>query len=1025
MSTAAAPVSAEAGRIYHPLDRLRGTIRRFVVLDGLLAAGLFVLGWFWLGLASDFGLFKFTGFDWVQDAPRFLRAVALFGLGLVAAGMLVRRVLLRLNREFSYPALALVLEKRFPGVLGDKLITAVELSDVAAMEKYGYSGEMIRETIADARTAVGTVDVNSVFNWKRLRVKAITLVGVGLAGVGLSFAGTAAVTGNGSVSHFAWQFADVAEIWGERNLLLKNTPWPRRAHLEMIDFPENGDLRVGKDAPPPKVRLRPYQWVIADPTTWDGWRPLRGTDLDTLGIASAPADAAVDEMLAAADAADLGTRLDEVVARPSMSRTVRKVVIPTDVTLVYYGPKTSGTVSLTREPGGDFTGEVTGLKESVRFVVKGEDFATAPRKITLVPPPMLTKLTRTEYQPAYLYHPAPADGTFESLKGLRQVFADKDMSLTGDRSVITVPAGTEVEIAGTADKPLKRAFLTPKAGKVPGAVVGTEKPVEIPVTNDRFTIAFKGADAVTAPVAFDLTLVDPDDVTATRGILIQTTEDQGPQVELAVDVLRKQGNSYLCTPMAVVPFIAESVVRDDTGLSKVEFEFTATKVESAVVAGFQTQAVAGVWASVPLTPNLGSAIGPTVSAALATALAKGEKKTLGRLPVARFEDDYRALPKSTLQWLPARLTGKVDADRPDVVKQIKFPDATGDGFDLERALPGLRVTDSADVQPRYRVELNVVATDVNFENGPKKGQNVEPVRLLVISEQDLLAEISKDEEGLIGKLDEVLRRLRTAQSKLNETADRLVSPNPPTDILVGASVRAADILQDVAKTRDTTTGVLTDYRRLRREAETNRCNRSVVERWDNQVIGPFDAVLSGEFPAADAAMSNFQAPLSANRRPDDATTADARTAVAALIARMQAVRDSLGEALSITKLREDLRQILVKQQQVSAALNKLKVALIGRLFAPKINPIGPVTLAKGEKKTVKHAIDWNVFEDGQIKVRIETPDSGAVTAPADVTVTDDKNDFEYPLTAGDKPGEYTIRLVPSVGDPVTVKVTVK
>ena len=37
----------------------------------------------------------------------------------------------------------------------------------------------------------------------------------------------------------------------------------------------------------------------------------------------------------------------------------------------------------------------------------------------------------------------------------------------------------------------------------------------------------------------------------------------------------------------------------------------------------------------------------------------------------------------------------------------------------------------------------------------------------------------------------------------------------------------------------------------------------------------------------------------------------------------------------------------------------------------------------------------------------------------------DRNDFQYDLTAGDKPGDYVVRVIPSVGEPVEVRVSVK
>ena len=47
------------------------------------------------------------------------------------------------------------------------------------------------------------------------------------------------------------------------------------------------------------------------------------------------------------------------------------------------------------------------LKESFQFRVRGEDYETATRSITLVPPPMISSLLRDEFRPAYLYHRPP------------------------------------------------------------------------------------------------------------------------------------------------------------------------------------------------------------------------------------------------------------------------------------------------------------------------------------------------------------------------------------------------------------------------------------------------------------------------------------------------------------------------------------------------------------------------------------------------------------------------------------------
>src|SRR5947199_390790 len=113
------PPSAISPEITHPLDQLRGTIRRYVVVEGLLAA------------------------------------------------------------------------------------------------RYGYSAEMIVQTIAEARERVAKVPVNEVFNWRRLRTMASVLGGT-LAGA-LAVGYVAYVVGAGSLNpyKFGWRAAHVVGIFLE------------------------------------------------------------------------------------------------------------------------------------------------------------------------------------------------------------------------------------------------------------------------------------------------------------------------------------------------------------------------------------------------------------------------------------------------------------------------------------------------------------------------------------------------------------------------------------------------------------------------------------------------------------------------------------------------------------------------------------------------------------------------------------------------------------------------------------------
>ena len=168
-------------RIRSPLERLRRFIRTYVSLEGAAVVGLYLTLWFWIGLVLDYGVFRLFHFDWVQETAWGFRCGVLVVLlsGLLAAAALT--VLTRLFREFRDAALALVLERRYPQILGDRLITAVELADPRKAAEIGYSPAMVQETIHEAAQRVDQLQIKEVFDWERL-VRRGVLIGILLMG---------------------------------------------------------------------------------------------------------------------------------------------------------------------------------------------------------------------------------------------------------------------------------------------------------------------------------------------------------------------------------------------------------------------------------------------------------------------------------------------------------------------------------------------------------------------------------------------------------------------------------------------------------------------------------------------------------------------------------------------------------------------------------------------------------------------------------------------------------------------------
>jgi|SRR5579883_2084044 len=1130
----AAPFADRDPQVYHPLDRLRGVIRRYVVIEGILSAVLFVALWFTAGLILDYGLFKVTGWDWAQDGAWWVRALALAAALLLFIAILVFRIVRRLTTEFSYASLALVLERRYPKLLGDRLITAVEMADVEAMGKFGYSKDMLRATIAEARERVAKVPVHEVFNWRRLWLLGFLAIGLLITTVSVSYGAYAIAAPSASPYRFSWKFAHVTSIFFERNVALMNTPWPRRAHIELVDFPESGELTVGRDAPPPRITARAYRWVIADNTDRTGWRPLRWSDLTSEFVGrSVPAlpeillispsggkkDPSMDAVERVAYETDeevtpeiakarailkefMNNRvepdpdnpghtrtvttqdfeeLQEVIKallakadQPSMGRTLRRLDIPGEVTYKYSGKKTAGNGTLAPQQNNEFAGEMGGLKEDVEFVVRGADFLTLPKKIRLIPPPSLKRLGREQAEPAYLHHAPPLNEGYNALKGRLQKIAAKDLSIAGERTVFAVPAGTELTLNAevyTADDGtisdndrLVSAYAIPVTGRFPGTVYENGKPTQKPVPlaligdGEGFRVDFKNAPPdpkdlnkltdfrLVDNVEFKVVYTNKYNVSATRSFLVQVVQDQAPVVEVAVDVIRKVGNVYLVTPKARIPFNPDSFVKDDHGLSKVEYVFNYWAEDSDVVRSIRTKYALRSLLDIPLPGTTPTALFPRLHADNFRLLDKSDDRLTASVFVSDYVNQASLLRRDTREQFEALLASvKSEDTSAQTVTKIELKDPNRDYFDLkelhDRGIISL-MPKGDDVQTIYRMDLNVQATDnnVDAEGGPRVTRNSEPIRLRIVSEGDLLLEIGREEEQLAQRLEEALTKIAGAKKKYEfvRTTNGYKEEEPAQ--VDAVKVRAQDALGDVEKSRDIVQTVAREYRRLFRECEINRLNEAALKRY-REFTELLDGILSERpdipitFPKTQALLNAVQTPLNVGKWAPLALVTDAEMSIYRLEDRLKYILDLCGQSRSIEKLKQEVYAIKEKQIRIGQEIDRWRLddeSGKKRPF-PTFGGVGVLSFAKGEAKPVQQTIAWNQYPEDEIVVKFAVFDANnqlvpeALTVPKEMKLSFEQHQFrfDYEVKAGNKEGTFKVRLTPAVGPPVEYQVIVK
>lgn len=846
---------------------------------------------------------------------------------------------------------------------------------------------------------------------------------------------------------------------------------------------------------------------------------------------------------------------------------------------------------------GKYAVEVQNLAESVRFTISAEDYTTARRYITLVPRPSIIDLSRDEYQPAYMHFPTPilseqekaemADlyGTTAirpellALRGRAFKLGGRKVSMAGDRATFSVPVGTEVHLTAETDKDLKwievRAvgpnplaapeFLRAEAkveerddkgvivrerftelpfkrtdganeGRLEVARVGaTGMTVSGPIR--RFTLKFEGKRAIRQldkPTEFQVEMTDTDNVKSVRTVAIAATDDAPPQVEVLVDpVIRKVGGAYMITPIARVPFLTDSKVWDNEGLSSLRFEFKKTAKEADSLRNLRAMTAASLTAhslaptaswAMPATTLHSQAqfdlnFGSTIPQKDSTGQARypgvdverygKEAGGLRRLTLAQLNDV--TVPRDFTEWAdeltyrefaakrggaaaPAKRAGVTDplltalggglvgeadharrraelvarlrtaptpplaSDRgPPSVKVVKLTNQNtdGDSFELKKYMPELPMKATEEVQQKYDIELYVTARDGNvdltgkdgYPAEPKMARNLDPIRLLVVSDRELLVEIGKDEEMQETRMADAMVKAKGGKEKLDREfglirAVPALTPQERTNQLLTSQVRLTDIGQDLTKARELLTAMRTEYEKLYREMDFNDLPAVNLEKYRNKANVPEDAktgyldlltLLLDDGRAmskAEKSAEAVRATLGASQVPTGDALTQADNDYQAVINLLNRLQTAIGDGRGINEQRKILQQIIDDQEKIRNSVQVWLREVIGQTGRPDIVlPKDVVKIAVGKKAKVKLGVRWKLYPEKTLFVGFEVPKAtGLVFAPEDgIAVKEDGEEVTYTeieVTAGDKPGVHTVTLRPGTFRPIEMQIEV-
>ncbi len=490
------------------LASLRTGIRWYVAVHGLMLAIAWLCLTYWVLLLLDYGP-VLLGFS---EMPRPTRIVLLVVVGAGLAWILYRWVFRRVFVPFRDQSLALVLERRFPG-LQDSLATVVQsktsqegmdnLAQGAGEDYQGQSQNQAQLQQAVVQRAVKQLEsvlVRDVFTFRPLLI-------VSVAAALLMI----------SVGWLVASYPDTFATSLRRLYLADQNPWPRQCQVEIVG------IKIKHELP---VEILPEM---------DSVLPLRSGRV-IVGQAS-------DVMLMVRAAA------------PSVQHPQRQ--LPRSCEFRYWTDDGGRGVLPMNKMGGPrdgyqmFTLEgqvLNGILSNINFYVRGGDHRIGPFQITTVPNPVVVQTELDCEFPSYMI----------DRESMRWTPRTVDW-----RNGTKLPLGTRVNVRCHANRKLQFVYILDEDGQL-------EERLDLTTVEQTDEATFQFCypiENLNQPVRVSYWLQASDGVLSQRPhvVSIGMIQDEPPTVDA-----RLSGIGSAVTPSVRIPFYGQ--ILDDYGVAEARAE---------------------------------------------------------------------------------------------------------------------------------------------------------------------------------------------------------------------------------------------------------------------------------------------------------------------------------------------------------------------------------------------------------------------------------------------------------------------
>jgi hypothetical protein len=135
----------------------------------------------------------------------------------------------------------------------------------------------------------------------------------------------------------------------------------------------------------------------------------------------------------------------------------------------------------------------------------------------------------------------------------------------------------------------------------------------------------------------------------------------------------------------------------------------------------------------------------------------------------------------------------------------------------------------------------------------------------------------------------------------------------------------------------------------------------------------------------------------------------------------------MGKSLGLTQLIVKVQAVIKTEQEIRDDIERAEKDLIDRLLSIQVTPSADsvnVAVGQSAKVTVKIRMPETITTDPLLRFEVGS-NSGLKIKPNEVKLKDDATSAEFEVIAGTATGTHTLRIIPSQGKAVDLKVNVK